>query len=409
MKVFLESDNSAIASIVAICCERAGSDLVEDLDVGCDLYIKDCDQIEDIVKDEKTLLLLPKSLKDEADKNSIIKPFLPTELINFLQNYKKESLKHNAKQAEISAISEIVKEIDDLDEELFESDLELGKDDLRDFNIENLDNEKPQDTQTQNGETLPKIASLEESDNISLEDLALELENLADSICLDDLDLKSFIDTDDSYLDSAFDNEKLETQNSHDDEISLDELAVNIDEIDNEISLEDLVLKLTKDDEEQKDPFYVQNDSSIENDISLEDLALEINNIDYEELTKNLEEKKDDFNEELISLDDFLKETFDDINLEDEKLEEHEEKLENENLEKGFDGVQSSEHKDAENLNFVIEEVSPIQPVQLDDEKEISNFFSYVEDEELEIFNIKSLEENEESNLRYSMDSQYHL
>ncbi|NLY03529.1 MAG: hypothetical protein GXZ15_01605 [Campylobacter sp.] len=125
MKIFLSSKNPAISSIVNICCERTDNDLVSD-ENSADLVIKDCEIAEDVENLDNTLYLIPKDLEYIECKNRIIKPFLPTEMIKFIKNFTTDSFFDEEKKSELEIISDMVKEIDELDN-LYEDEPEHSK------------------------------------------------------------------------------------------------------------------------------------------------------------------------------------------------------------------------------------------------------------------------------------------
>ncbi|CZE50570.1 hypothetical protein [Campylobacter geochelonis] len=219
MKVFLDNKNQAISNIVATCCERVSCDLVEDYSY--DLLIKECESLEDIsgVDKDKTIFLLPRDIFTQVDvKNKILKPFLPTELIEFLKEFsdkfdKKEFI--NEKNLEdISSISNIVKEIDDMDlDELDE--LDESADLLDDeFEVEKQEEEHALDENSSieelatsmSEDEIDKILNLDEEElDLDLQkdedlddiDKLLELSNEDDALNIEDISISEFAGIDD--------------------------------------------------------------------------------------------------------------------------------------------------------------------------------------------------------------------
>ena len=87
MKILLDSKNSSIINIVNICVERSNADLINE-DGEYDLLICDYDADEEKEFDfDKTLFLLAKGQELSGAKYKLTKPFLPTDLINFIVSF----------------------------------------------------------------------------------------------------------------------------------------------------------------------------------------------------------------------------------------------------------------------------------------------------------------------------------
>lgn len=87
MKILLDSKNSSIVNIVNICVERSNADLINE-DGEYDLLICDYDADEEKEFDfDKTLFLLAKGQELSGAKYKLTKPFLPTDLINFIVSF----------------------------------------------------------------------------------------------------------------------------------------------------------------------------------------------------------------------------------------------------------------------------------------------------------------------------------
>jgi len=131
MKILLLSENQAVINVVNICLDKPDFELFNALldDGHCDLVIKDVDGDEDLSDfDEDTTLFLLARDKFETflARNKIKKPFLPSELIKFLEDYEQNlpeiSPKMLAKMAslraqndDIDTIKNILKDLDDAD------------------------------------------------------------------------------------------------------------------------------------------------------------------------------------------------------------------------------------------------------------------------------------------------------
>lgn len=174
MKILLDSTNQMISKIVEICCERVGAELNDDADA--DFIIKDVDGDIDILEydQNKTIFLISKDKTDFNTRFKITKPFLPAELINLLssldsihnyttksdisefdlQKEELEAIKNEKISQDILNLTQIVKEIDDLNDEHFYdlkdidgdqnnlkpifSDEDLGEDLLKEKTIEDI-------------------------------------------------------------------------------------------------------------------------------------------------------------------------------------------------------------------------------------------------------------------------------
>lgn len=173
MKILLDSQNSSISGVVSIACERVGAefDKFQNDQSDYDLLIKDCENEDDIlgVNPENTLFLLPKELGDKNFKFQLIKPFLPSDLINFLsENFSKneqisEEMSEKIKN-DMEKLSDIVKEIDELDSV------------ASDFETENFETEN---LQSQNFEPISLVG---ENDDIKPIEKFSEIANLNDNI-----------------------------------------------------------------------------------------------------------------------------------------------------------------------------------------------------------------------------------
>ncbi|MSN96360.1 hypothetical protein F1B92_04025 [Campylobacter sp. FMV-PI01] len=139
MKVFLDSqDKLGISTLVEISCDRGGFDLVED--GAYDILIKDVEKDEELLNfdENKTIFLLPKNLSDAYSfKNQIIKPFLPTELIQILKDIGKKNIVEKKTAQDISEINATLKEIEEIDNEFDASNNLYDQDNF--FDYENLE------------------------------------------------------------------------------------------------------------------------------------------------------------------------------------------------------------------------------------------------------------------------------
>jgi len=145
MKILLDNHNEQVASVVNICCERIGADLVAySVDESeYDLTIKNYEDGDDISKFDlnKTLFLTPKNVSVPGARYTLTKPFSPLELITFISEFSVQNMSVQAKEKmakEFADASSVMKEIDAIDqansasgsnfEELVDSFYDSGKD-----------------------------------------------------------------------------------------------------------------------------------------------------------------------------------------------------------------------------------------------------------------------------------------
>ncbi|WP_298105156.1 hypothetical protein [uncultured Campylobacter sp.] len=145
MKILLDNHNEQVASVVNICCERIGADLVAYSadESEYDLTIKNYEDSDDISKFDlnKTLFLTPKNVSVPGARYTLTKPFSPLELITFISEFSVQNMSVQAKEKmakEFADASSVMKEIDAIDqansasgsnfEELVDSFYDSGKD-----------------------------------------------------------------------------------------------------------------------------------------------------------------------------------------------------------------------------------------------------------------------------------------
>ena len=122
MKILLDNHNEQVASVVNICCERIGADLVEySADENeYDLAIKNYEEGDEISNFDlcKTLFLTPKNVSLSGVRYTLIKPFSPLELITFISEFSVQTMSAQAKEKmakEFADASSVMKEIDAID------------------------------------------------------------------------------------------------------------------------------------------------------------------------------------------------------------------------------------------------------------------------------------------------------
>ena len=145
MKILLDNHNKQVASVVNICCERIGADLVAYSadESEYDLTIKNYEDGDDISKFDlnKTLFLTPKNVSAPGARYTLTKPFSPLELITFISEFSVQNMSVQAKEKmakEFADASSVMKEIDAIDqansasgsnfEELVDNFYDSGKD-----------------------------------------------------------------------------------------------------------------------------------------------------------------------------------------------------------------------------------------------------------------------------------------
>lgn len=102
MKILLDNHNEQVASVVNICCERIGADLVAYSadESEYDLTIKNYEDGDDISKFDlnKTLFLTPKNVSASGARYTLTKPFSPLELITFISEFSVQNMSVQAKE-----------------------------------------------------------------------------------------------------------------------------------------------------------------------------------------------------------------------------------------------------------------------------------------------------------------------
>lgn len=222
MKVLFNGENQIVSNIVAICCEQAGCNLVEQNEQDFSLLIIDYDDnfdkiyntqsanqdnlvaqsdqiLDEITTDEqscessedegicqhqqkinfdldKTLFLLPKTkFVGFKAKHKIAKPFLPMELIKFLCDYNSHQNLVAQNLESISNLSSILDDIDKLDDDYFQNTKQISQENSDANEIEDL---------IEQGYSLEEIANILENQTEQNE-YDLKFDNLSNGAILD--------------------------------------------------------------------------------------------------------------------------------------------------------------------------------------------------------------------------------
>lgn len=234
MKVLFNGENQIVSNIVAICCEQAGCNLVEQNEQDFSLFIIDYDDDFDKIYDtqntdpdnfttqsdqildetiqscknledeanyqheqkinfdlEKTLFLLPKNKFASFNvKYKIAKPFLPMELIKFLCDYNSHQNLVAQNLENISNLSSILDDIDKLDDDYFQNTKQISQENSDTNEIEELIEQGYSleeianilENQTEQNEYVLKFDDLSNSANLNIQNqlderFALDLED----------------------------------------------------------------------------------------------------------------------------------------------------------------------------------------------------------------------------------------
>lgn len=234
MKVLFNGENQIVSNIVAICCEQAGCNLVEQNEQDFSLFIIDydddfdkiyntqntdsdnfttqsdqildetiqsCKNLEDEANYqheqkinfdlEKTLFLLPKNKFASFNvKYKIAKPFLPMELIKFLCDYNSHQNLVAQNLENISNLSSILDDIDKLDDDYFQNTKQISQENSDTNEIEELIEQGYSleeianilENQTEQNEYVLKFDDLSNSANLNIQNqlderFALDLED----------------------------------------------------------------------------------------------------------------------------------------------------------------------------------------------------------------------------------------
>ena len=222
MKVLFNGENQIVSNIVAICCEQAGCNLVEQNEQDFSLLIIDYDDnfdkiyntqsanqdnlvaqsdqiLDEITTDEqscessedegicqhqqkinfdldKTLFLLPKTkFVGFNAKHKIAKPFLPMELIKFLCDYNSHQNLVAQNLESISNLSSILDDIDKLDDDYFQNTKQISQENSDANEIEDL---------IEQGYSLEEIANILENQTEQNE-YDLKFDDLSNGAILD--------------------------------------------------------------------------------------------------------------------------------------------------------------------------------------------------------------------------------
>lgn len=222
MKVLFNGENQIVSNIVAICCEQAGCNLVEQNEQDFSLLIIDYDDnfdkiyntqsanqdnlatqsdqiLDEISTDEqscessedgeicqcqqkinldldKTLFLLPKTkFVGFNAKHKIAKPFLPMELIKFLCDYNSHQNLVAQNLENINNLSSILDDIDKLDDDYFQNTKQISQENSDANEIEDL---------IEQGYSLEEIANILENQTEQNE-YDLKFDNLSNGAILD--------------------------------------------------------------------------------------------------------------------------------------------------------------------------------------------------------------------------------
>ena len=222
MKVLFNGENQIVSNIVAICCEQAGCNLVEQNEQDFSLLIIDYDDnfdkiyntqsanqdnlatqsdqiLDEISTDEqscessedgeigqcqqkinldldKTLFLLPKTKFASFNaKYKIAKPFLPMELIKFLCDYNSHQNLVAQNLENINNLSSILDDIDKLDDDYFQNTKQISQENSDANEIEDL---------IEQGYSLEEIANILENQTEQNE-YDLKFDDLSNGAILD--------------------------------------------------------------------------------------------------------------------------------------------------------------------------------------------------------------------------------
>ena len=222
MKVLFNGENQIVSNIVAICCEQAGCNLVEQNEQDFSLLIIDYDDnfdkiyntqstnqdnlatqsdqiLDEITTDEqscessedgeicqhkqkinfdldKTLFLLPKTKFVSFNaKYKIAKPFLPMELIKFLCDYNSHQNLVAQNLESINNLSSILDDIDKLDDDYFQNTKQISQENSDANEIEDL---------IEQGYSLEEIANILENQTEQNE-YDLKFDDLSNGAILD--------------------------------------------------------------------------------------------------------------------------------------------------------------------------------------------------------------------------------
>ena len=222
MKVLFNGENQIVSNIVAICCEQAGCNLVEQNEQDFSLLIIDYDDnfdkiyntqsanqdnlvaqsdqiLDEITTDEqscessedegicqhqqkinfdldKTLFLLPKTkFVGFNAKHKIAKPFLPMELIKFLCDYNSHQNLVAQNLENINNLSSILDDIDKLDDDYFQNTKQISQENSDANEIEDL---------IEQGYSLEEIANILENQTEQNE-YDLKFDDLSNGAILD--------------------------------------------------------------------------------------------------------------------------------------------------------------------------------------------------------------------------------
>ena len=219
MKVLFNGENQIVSNIVAICCEQAGCNLVEQNEQDFSLFIIDydddfdkiyntqntdsdnfttqsdqildetiqsCENLEDEANYqheqkinfdlEKTLFLLPKTKFVSFNaKYKIAKPFLPMELIKFLCDYNSHQNLVAQNLESINNLSSILDDIDKLDDDYFQNTKQISQENSDVNEIEDL---------IEQGYSLEEIANILENQTEQNE-YDLKFDDLSNGAILD--------------------------------------------------------------------------------------------------------------------------------------------------------------------------------------------------------------------------------
>lgn len=206
MKILLDNNDQAISLIVATCCERVSANLKEldGVEEDYDLLIKDCDNDTNISEYNlyKTLFLLPRGSANRLSvKYFLEKPFLPNELIKFLNEFLVSNVEiDDSNENDFLSLDDLPV----LDNGLDQQNTKIDEDIATIANIVNeidkIDDKCDYDNIDENF-NLDDDISLEEfaknlDDNASLDDLVNQYENLKEDSFVDKVDKNEIIDDD---------------------------------------------------------------------------------------------------------------------------------------------------------------------------------------------------------------------
>lgn len=301
MKILLISSDTAVESIIGLCLDKPGFELLNDESKvdECDLVVKDVDEKEELnlenFNQSKTLFLVTSSNHINL-KYKLVKPFLPTDFINFLTSYEnilkqeEEDILKSVKDDKSENIQNITNIIDELDSMDKEQSLESVADEIATTNLMLDDTKEKEPSQKLEGSTIQELSDsldikMKKDDDLPLQDIAnelnkpLEKEQKAQNEIFGDLDEIKIepLDTTDTQ------EEKKDRQSD-----KVDSFFDKKDEEENKKEREDIA------DEEDEEELDVDENSKNRDELCLDDLEERLKNSITKSIKKSL--KKENLN-----------------------------------------------------------------------------------------------------------------